>query len=132
MQTATVLEANELSTGYFENLGDGTFRFIVLPIEAQVSPVYAILIADIDGDNIKDLVFGGNFRGTRVKFGEYDASFGTVLKGDDRGGFHAIPGDQSGMMVRGEIRDIAEVKSRPGKSGCCFGPEIMMGYWFIR
>ena len=108
------MEANELATGYFENQGDGTFTFIKLPIEAQVSPVYAILITDIDGDDLNDLVLGGNFQGTRVKFGEYDASFGIVLKGDGQGGFNPVSGDESGMMVKGEIRDIVEVESSQG------------------
>ena len=115
LENTTVLKANELSSGYFENRGDGTFRFVALPIEAQVSPVHAILITDIDGDKVNDILLGGNFLGTRVKFGEYDASFGTVLKGNGQGGFDAVPGDVSGIMVRGETRDIVEVAVSNGE-----------------
>ena len=111
---ASVLEANELSTGYFENQGDDTFKFIALPIEAQVSPVYGILVTDIDNDNIKDILLGGNFRGTRVKFGEYDASFGTVLKGDGKGGFVSLPISKTGLLVKGEVRDIVSIVKSDG------------------
>lgn len=121
LATATVLEANELSTGYFENGGDGTFRFITLPIEAQLSPVFAILIMDIDDDNVQDILLGGNFRGTRVKFGEYDASFGTVLKGDGKGGFASLPVNKTGLLVKGEARDIAIINGANNKQRLLFG-----------
>ncbi len=112
---ATLLEAKELSTGYLQNQGDGTFAFKALPIEAQVSPVYAIMITDVDGDSISDIILGGNFKGTRVKFGEYDSSYGTVLRGDGKGGFVSLPINKSGLMVKGEVRDIAKVALANGE-----------------
>jgi hypothetical protein len=114
LEAASVLTATELSTGYFENQGDGSFKFNPLPIEAQMSPVYGILVTDVDGDNVTDLVLGGNFKGSRVKFGEYDANYGTVLKGDGKGGFIAMSEKESGIMVRGEVRDIIQLKTSTG------------------
>jgi hypothetical protein len=111
LEGASVLEANQLSTGYFENQGDGTFRYVTLPIEVQVSPTYAIHISDIDQDGNLDLIMGGNFLGTRVKFGEYDSSFGTILKGDGQGGFVSIPSSETGILIRGEVRDIVALTS---------------------
>ena len=113
---ASVLEANELSTGYFENQGDGSLRFVPLSIDVQVSPVYAIHITDIDQDGNLDLIMGGNFLGTRVKFGEYDSSFGTVLKGDGKGNFEPVRGNKTGIHIRGEVRDIVELTSENGHS----------------
>lgn len=112
---ATLLQATELSTGYFQNQGDGTFKFINLPVEAQVSPVFAVLVEDFDGDGVLDILLGGNFRGTRVKFGAYNASYGTMLKGDNKGGFFSLPVNKTGLMVRGEVRDIIHVTGVNGE-----------------
>jgi hypothetical protein len=115
LESAMVLKSTELSTGYLENMGDGTFKFNPFPVAAQLSPTYSIFIDDVDGDGIKDVILGGNFFGTRVKFGRYDASLGTVLRGNGKGSFEAVLSNRSGLLVKGEVRDIVEVKS--GKSG---------------
>ena len=94
--------------------GDNTYEFVPLPVEAQVAPVFAILVADVDGDDNEDILLGGNFKGTRVKFGEYDASYGTVLKGDGQGGFVPLSVDESGLWVKGEVRDIVKVAASNG------------------
>ena len=41
---------------------------LILPIAAQQSPVYAISVTDIDGDNIKDIIIGGNVSHAQVAF----------------------------------------------------------------
>ena len=110
-----ILNAAEFSSGYLENLGDGTFRFVPFPVAAQLSPVYGIYIEDIDNDQIKDLILGGNFSGSRVKFGEYDASLGTALKGVGNGDYVSLSFDKTGLAVRGEVRDIVRVKSADDK-----------------
>jgi len=115
LESAMVLEATEFSTGYLENLGDGSFKFHSFPKEAQLSPTYGLFIDDVDGDGIKDIILGGNFFGTRVKYGRYDANFGTLLKGNGHGGFEAVPGISSGLRIKGEVRDIAAVKTGNGK-----------------
>ena len=113
---ASILEATEFTTGYFENQGDDSLVFKALPVEAQVSPVHAIHITDLNDDAQPDILLGGNFLGTRVKFGEYDASFGTVLIGDGKGGFQAMDQISTGLKVRGEVRDIVELEASDGTS----------------
>jgi len=115
LQSAMVLKATEFSTGYLENLGDGSFKFHAFPKEAQLSPTYGLFIDDVDGDGIKDVILGGNFFGTRVKFGRYDANFGTLLKGNGQGGFEPVPGISSGLRIKGEVRDIVAVKTGNGE-----------------
>jgi len=115
LESAMILEATEFSTGYLENLGDGSFKFHSFPKEAQLSPTYGLFIDDVDGDGIKDIILGGNFFGTRVKFGRYDANFGTLLKGNGHGGFEAVPGITSGLRIKGEVRDVTAVKTGNGK-----------------
>jgi hypothetical protein len=93
-------------------INDGRGRFIKkqLPVEAQLSPVYGIAIDDFDGDDKADLLMGGNFYQSKPEAGIYDASYGVLLKGDGTGNFRAVPAGQSGIHIRGAIRDIIQVK----------------------
>ncbi|MEM8887639.1 MAG: VCBS repeat-containing protein, partial [Bacteroidota bacterium] len=100
------LKAVELRSLYFENNGELKFDQKALPLEAQVSPIYAIEVLDINADGHKDLLLGGNLYGTRVKFGRYDANHGVVLLGDGSGNFSALSPLKSGLDVEGETRAI--------------------------
>jgi len=97
------------------NQGDGTFLIKQLPLEAQISTVYAILIDDLNGDNHKDIVLGGNLYEVKPEAGRYDASYGVFLRGDDTGNFTAIPGRNSGLVLDGQVRDLTmlEIKGTP-------------------
>ncbi len=66
------------------------------------------------------MVLGGNFYGTRVKYGRYDASKGTLLIGDGKGGFGTVDNIKSGFNVEGEVRDIVNVKTSGGKQMLIF------------
>ena len=109
LKGATVLKANNFSTTYMENLGNNKFKLSQLPARAQFSPVYGILVDDFNGDGNPDLLLGGNFYGSRVKYGRYDAIKGLCLLGDGKGNFKSLDVDQSGLNIDGEIRDIAKV-----------------------
>ena len=58
---------------------------------------------------------GGNFYESKPEVGIYDASYGVLLQGDGRGNFTAVNENQSGMMVKGAVRDIVEVKTTKKK-----------------
>jgi hypothetical protein len=77
--------------------------------------VNAILIDDLDGDGITDLLLAGNEYQTEVMTGRYDASYGCFLKGNARKGFDAIPPARSGFVVRGDVKDLALVRNRVGE-----------------
>ena len=79
----SILEFNcdETRTCYFENMGNGKFVKHILPVEAQFSPVNAIICDDLDNDGIKDLLLAGNEYQMEVMMGRYDASYGCFLKG---------------------------------------------------
>ncbi|MGW9685051.1 VCBS repeat-containing protein [Flagellimonas sp. 2504JD1-5] len=110
LENSTVFQAKNFNSGYLENLGNNQFQFIALPKEAQLSPVYGILSADFNGDGHKDLLLGGNFFGTRVKYGRYDASKGTLLLGNGKGGFKSTSASEHGLNISGEVRDLALLK----------------------
>jgi hypothetical protein len=53
---------------------------------------------------------GGNFYQSKPETGIYDASYGTLLKGDGKGNFTALATRQSGINTRGAVRDIAVIQ----------------------
>ena len=114
LEKATVFKVEQSQTCVFFNLGNGKFDMEPLPIRTQFAPVYSILYADINQDGIKDLVFGGNFYGLKPEVGRYDASYGVTLLGDANHHFNFSPPAKTGLMFRGEIRDIREVKTKNG------------------
>ncbi|MDW3652571.1 MAG: VCBS repeat-containing protein [Bacteroidia bacterium] len=103
---AGYLKAVELRSIYIKNKGNLNFEINALPLEAQLSPIYAIEVLDVNGDSNKDLILAGNLYGTRVKFGRYDANHGIVLLGDGSGNFSALSPTKSGLNVKGETRAI--------------------------
>ncbi len=107
-------EVYELATSVLINQGDGTFAVQRLPKEAQFSPVYGITVADLDQDGNEDIVLAGNFYAAKPEVGRYDASYGLYLKGDGRGGFRPISTKNSGLVLEGEVRDLALVNTTQG------------------
>jgi hypothetical protein len=102
---ATVHTANELHSVWLRNLGGGKFEKHVLPVSAQVSPVYAITSADVDASGTLDLILGGNLRQVQPEVGMYDASYGHCLLNSGTGTF-IDRAPALGLSIPGEIRDL--------------------------
>ena len=111
---AELLKASILSSSYMENLGNGKFQITSLPSEAQFSPIYGILIDDFNADGNKDILAAGNFFGTRVKYGRYDANKGVLLLGDGSGKFSVVSGGDSGLILNAEVRDVKSLQKSDG------------------
>ncbi len=111
---AITLKATLFASCFIENLGNDKFKIQQLPREAQYFPVYAIESGDFNNDGNKDLLLGGNFTGTRIKFGEQDAGKGLMLLGNSKGEFSALNDAESGIFIKGEIRNIVTVKLTDG------------------
>ncbi len=94
------LESRWLETTLFLNRGDH-FEARVLPLEAQLSPCFAVCVADYDGDGNEDIFLSQNFFGVDGETSRYDAGRGLWLRGDGHGGFRAVPGQESGIKVYG-------------------------------
>jgi hypothetical protein len=112
---ASVLTVNQTETCVFYNNGKGEFNMKALPIRAQFSPVFSILVTDINHDGINDLFLTGNFYGLKPEIGRYDANYGVTYLGNKAHGFQYLPPAQSGLFVTGEVRDAATINTRNGK-----------------
>ncbi|NAS10470.1 VCBS repeat-containing protein [Poritiphilus flavus] len=106
--------AKNFATSVLENLGNGQFSLNSLPGSAQFSPVYGIVSEDFNSDGNADLLLAGNFFGTRVKYGRYDANKGLILLGDGNNNFKPVDAAKSGLGINGEVRDIARVSLGDG------------------
>ena len=100
------VSAKTLTSMLFLNRGSN-FLAYPLPAEAQWAPVFAINIADVDGDGNEDVFLGQNFFALRPEWPRLDAGRGLWLRGDGKGGFRPIPGQESGILVYGEQRGAA-------------------------
>ncbi len=106
---ALVLKANFMQSAYLQNLGDGTFRVIPLPMMAQVAPIKGIVPYDVNGDGHLDVLLVGNEYGNEVFAGQHDALQGLVLLGDGMGGFTPVPLAQAGFRVPGDAKGLVRL-----------------------
>jgi enediyne biosynthesis protein E4 len=109
VQSATVKKAELLESSVFINTGNGIFIEKKLPVEAQFSPVRDIIVRDINGDGITDLILAGNDYRVRPSYGRYDASYGWCLVADSLNNYHTLMPARSGFEVKGDCRKLISV-----------------------
>ncbi|MCH6198139.1 VCBS repeat-containing protein [Aquiflexum sp. LQ15W] len=108
-----VLNVHTLETSLFINKGNGTFTKSILPYPIQSSPVYAFhTFRDALGKI--HLLFGGNQSRIKPELGINMGSFGWHLTGSNEKDLRVIPANKSGFFVRGEIRDIKNIRTAKG------------------
>ncbi|MBK8392367.1 MAG: VCBS repeat-containing protein [Saprospiraceae bacterium] len=81
-------------------------NFVPLPVEAQLSAVFAIDIRDYDGDGLKDIFLGGNFYRLKPEVGRIDGFNGGYFKGGKDKQFTFVNAVESGLKIQGEVRDV--------------------------
>jgi len=94
---------------YLENK-EGKFIIHNLPNLAQFSNVNQIIVKDFNKDSHLDFVIAGNLFGSEVETPRNDASIGLLLNGDGKGNFDAIEGQNSGLFLPGDVKDMATIK----------------------
>jgi enediyne biosynthesis protein E4 len=108
------LFCEETRSCYFENTGNGHFIKHPLPVQAQFSPVNAIICDDLDHDGYKDLLLAGNEYQTDVMTGRYDASYGCFLRGRADKTFVSVPPVESGFILNGDVKDLSLIRLSNG------------------
>ena len=100
-------QVKTFASSYIENLGNGKFRIVPLPNEAQFSSVNQIISQDLDGDGFKDLLIAGNLYASEIETTRNDSSIGLYLKGDGKGNFKPVESNESGLYIPGDVKDAS-------------------------
>ncbi len=114
LKGALILRASTLNSVYIENQGADIFAFHSLPIQAQFSPIRAIVVNDFDVDGNLDILMSGNSNSPDFVTGRQDASNGLVLKGNGKGHFTALTESKSGISIHGDARSMLRIKLKNG------------------
>ncbi|HYE55298.1 MAG TPA: VCBS repeat-containing protein [Chitinophagaceae bacterium] len=107
LKGAIKVSADYFSNAVFINQGDLNFRVQALPWEAQLSSYRDAAVIDANGDNLPDILLGGNFYESNIQMGRYDADIGTVLVNKGNGSFACEL--LKGPVVKGEVRRIRKL-----------------------
>jgi enediyne biosynthesis protein E4 len=103
------LTVNSFTSGVFYNKGNGNYEFKPFPQQAQSAPLFGFaLLKD------KGILAGGNFSGVIPFEGRYDADYGDVMTFGKGGNLNWLSPLRSGVLLRGEVRDIKTIKTANG------------------
>jgi enediyne biosynthesis protein E4 len=109
---AIMKEFNYSSSCIAVNNGNGKFIVQKFPPVIQLSSVNVIHSVDLNNDNIPDLITGGNLFDFQPQLERLDAGLGNVLINDGKGNLGIPEAKQTGLEIRGELRDIAEIHGK--------------------
>ncbi|WKV11175.1 VCBS repeat-containing protein [Marivirga harenae] len=105
LEESKKLSANDFSSYYYQNDGNGEFIAQVLPMELQISTLNAIEF--IDADSSRELLGAGNFYENNIEMGKYDAQFGTVFQFQDS----VIKVKKArNLRLDGQVRNMQSIK----------------------
>lgn len=107
-----IYKTNFFESGVLLNEGNNTFRFIPFAEKAQFSTINDMVIDDLDGDGMPDILACGNSNDPAVMTGVYDAVSAVFLKGNGDGNFTTVMPGEAGLSVRGESRKIIYLKDK--------------------
>ena len=83
-----------------------SFKTHNLPVYAQISPINAGVVLDVNNDGNLDFVGVGNNYAAEVETIRYDAGVGVVLLGDGKGNFNALTPQESGFFSNKDDKDL--------------------------
>lgn len=115
LKTARYFKANVLQTAYFENQ-NGKFALKPLPNLAQISPVNAFLVRDLNADGKPDIILAGNDYGQQIETSPIDSGNGLVLLNEGGGNFTPVAGCLSGLWATKDARSLKFLNTGAGKT----------------
>ncbi len=113
LDQALHLEARTMAHLYLEN-DNGQLTMRPLPRMAQIAPINAMVLADVDGDGREDVIAAGNNLNTEVETPRYDAGKGMVLLNRPEGFEVRYHLHETGLLLRRDLRQLAKVKLTDG------------------
>ncbi len=115
LDSALILEAREFKHTVFLNENNTFLKTDYLPPLAQLSPLRSSVVTDINKDGVVDMIAVGNLRHTEVETAAYDAGIGFSALIQD-GKLKELSPSESGLLLKGDSRDIKTVKLASGKN----------------
>ncbi len=115
VKNSTVKQFNFSSSIVAINEGNGKFTIKPLPMQVQLSSVNAILPMAVNNDGKIDLILGGNRFDFLPQFSRIDASYSHVLINKGNGNFEWLNNSETGISLRGQIRDIKTIATKKSK-----------------
>jgi len=107
LRAAELLTANYFSNAVLINEGNLNFRVQALPWEAQLSPYRDAVVVDANGDDLPDILLGGNYYDNNIQMGRYDGDYGTLLINKGQGAFTTTT--LNGLVIPGQVRHIRRI-----------------------
>ncbi|MFL5605289.1 MAG: FG-GAP repeat domain-containing protein, partial [Gemmatimonadaceae bacterium] len=114
LQKALHYQADTFASVVLRNDGKGGFRMSPLPIMAQIAPIRAMAVHDVDGDGNLDLIVAGNLYDAEPNTPRADAGNGLWLRGDGHGHFIPVSPRESGLMAPLNVTGLALYKKPIG------------------
>jgi enediyne biosynthesis protein E4 len=87
-----------------------------LPNLAQIAPIRAIVVDDVDNDGHLDVIVAGNQYDAEPNTPRSDAGNGLWLRGDGQGRFTPVPPAESGFLAPLNVAGLALINTATGKS----------------
>ena len=109
-------EVNTSATIIAVNNGNGSFTTIELPAQTQLSCVCGITCADVNNDGSLDIIMGGNDFEFKPQFSRLDGNYGSVLLNDGNLNFNWQNYNESGFLVKEEIKHIRQLHDAAGNA----------------
>ena len=103
------VEIQEFESCWYKNMGNGKYKKMRFPIEAQFAPIFSIDVNDYNQDGEEDILLGGNMYEVSPNIGRADASLGVYLESDGQGNYLSVEPEKSGLMLQGQIRQIEPI-----------------------
>lgn len=103
---ALELTANTVDSVVLRNEGQGRFTIEPLPVLAQVSPGYGIVMTDFDADGLTDAYIVQNLYSARREIGQLDGGISVLLLGQENGHLAAPPFRRTGLVVPGDAKSV--------------------------
>lgn len=116
LQRALHYQVDTFASAYLHNDGKGKFSLFALPNLAQIAPIKAVVVHDVDGDGNVDLLVGGNLYDAEPNTPRADAGNGLWLRGDGKGRFTAVPPTESGFVAPLNVAGLALINTPAGKA----------------
>ena len=116
LKDARKLVCETMQSVMLENRGGGKFALKYLPAAAQMGAVYGLVPEDFNRDGHLDLLLSGNSHATESISGRLDGLNGLLMLGDGKGGFKPLRAAQSGILIPGDAKGMAQLKLVNGAS----------------